>query len=101
MATNTLYKMRGVALKEINGGHDTSYGHLPKYCEMVKATNPGSEAHCVWKQLNPPDPALTFSTIFISFKAAIDGVITGCRSLVGVDGAHLKGHFGGVLLSAV
>ncbi|XP_021761407.1 uncharacterized protein LOC110726260 [Chenopodium quinoa] len=101
MATNTLYKMRGVALKEINGGHDTSYGYLPKYCEMVKETNLGLAANCAWKQLNPPDPSLTFSSIFISFKAAIDGVVAGCRSLVGVDGAHLKGHFGGVLLSVV
>ncbi|XP_021717631.1 uncharacterized protein LOC110685408 [Chenopodium quinoa] len=101
MATNTLYKMRGVALKEINGGHDTSYGYLPKYCEMIKETNPGSAANCAWKQLNPPDPSLTFSSIFISFKAAIDGVVAGCRSLVGVDGAHLKGHFGGILMSAM
>ncbi|XP_021769696.1 uncharacterized protein LOC110733936 [Chenopodium quinoa] len=68
---------------------------------MVKETNPGSAANRAWKQLNPPDPSLTFSSIFISFKAAIDGVVAGCRSLVGVDGAHLKGHFGGVLLSAV
>ncbi|XP_021773240.1 uncharacterized protein LOC110737171 [Chenopodium quinoa] len=101
METSTLYKMRAVALKEINGGHDTSYGHLPKYCEMVKETNPGSAANYAWKKLNPPDPSLTFSSIFISFKADIDGVVAGCRSLVGVDGAHLKGHFGGVLLSAV
>ncbi|XP_021762539.1 uncharacterized protein LOC110727280 [Chenopodium quinoa] len=101
MATSTLYKMRGVALKEINGGHDNSYGYLPKYCEMIKETNPGSAANCAWKQLNPPDPSFTFSSIFISFKVAIDGVVAGCRSLVGVDGAHLKGHFGGILLSAV
>ncbi|XP_074290438.1 uncharacterized protein LOC141617155 [Silene latifolia] len=29
------------------------------------------------------------------------GLIRGCRSLIGVDGAHLKGNHGGVLLSAV
>ncbi|KAL2903517.1 Phosphoenolpyruvate carboxylase [Bienertia sinuspersici] len=34
MATSTLYKMRAVALREINGEHDESYGFLPKYCEM-------------------------------------------------------------------
>ncbi|XP_021741129.1 uncharacterized protein LOC110707405 [Chenopodium quinoa] len=67
MATSTLYKTRRVALREINGGHDSSYGYLPKYCEM----------------------------------GAIDGLATRCRSLIGVDGAHLKGNFGGVLLSAV
>ncbi|XP_021766518.1 uncharacterized protein LOC110730976 [Chenopodium quinoa] len=30
MATSTLYKMRSIALREINGGHDESYGHLPR-----------------------------------------------------------------------
>ncbi|XP_010689448.1 uncharacterized protein LOC104903146 [Beta vulgaris subsp. vulgaris] len=70
MATSTLYKMRTVALREMNGGHDESYAWLPKYYEVVRSTNPGSIAN--W-----------------------------CRSLVGVDGAHLKGNFGGVLLSVV
>ncbi|XP_021723907.1 uncharacterized protein LOC110691293 [Chenopodium quinoa] len=69
MATSTLYKMRSIALLEINGGHDESYGHLP--------------------------------SIFISFKGAIDELGAGCRSLIGVDGAHLKGNYGGVLLFAV
>lgn len=36
MATSTLYKMRSVTLAEIIGGHDESYGFLPKYCEMIK-----------------------------------------------------------------
>ncbi|XP_021713750.1 uncharacterized protein LOC110681903 isoform X2 [Chenopodium quinoa] len=100
MATSTLYKMRSIALREINGGHDESYGHLPRYCEMVKQTNPGSAANCAWRK-NDPQLSLTFSSIFISFKGAIDGLGAGCRSLIGVDGAHLKGNYGGVLLSAV
>lgn len=28
-------------------------------------------------------------------------MVAGCKSLIGVDGSHLKGNFGGVLLSAV
>ncbi|KAL2930320.1 Regulatory solute carrier protein family 1 member 1 [Bienertia sinuspersici] len=101
MATSTLYKMRSIGVREINGGHDESYGKLPRYCEMVKQTNPGSAAFCAWTPQNDPQCPLTFSSIFISFKGAIDGLGTCCRSLVGVDGAHLKGNYGGVLLSAV
>ncbi|XP_021755188.1 uncharacterized protein LOC110720458 [Chenopodium quinoa] len=93
--------MRSMALREINGGHDESYGHLPRYCEMVKQTNPSSSAFCAWKQRNDPPRSLVFSNIFISFKEVIEGLAAGCRSLIRVDGAHLKGNYGGVLLSAV
>ena len=48
-----------------------------------------------------PERPLIFKSIFISFKGVIDGLSAGCRSLIGVDGAHLKGSFGGVLLSAI
>lgn len=41
------------------------------------------------------------ATIFISFKGALDGVLNDCRSIIGVDGDHLKGNFGGVMLSTV
>ncbi|KAL2937069.1 Methionyl-tRNA formyltransferase [Bienertia sinuspersici] len=34
MAKTSLYKMRALALKMINGGHDESYSFLPKYAEM-------------------------------------------------------------------
>ena len=29
------------------------------------------------------------------------GFLAGCRPLIGVDGTHLKGNYGGILLSAV
>ncbi|XP_021750684.1 uncharacterized protein LOC110716379 [Chenopodium quinoa] len=64
---------------------------------MVRQTNPGSAAYCAWSQQNGPNKALIFSSIFISFKGVIDGVGAGCRSLIGVDGTHLKGNYGGIL----
>ncbi|KAL2924915.1 Methionyl-tRNA formyltransferase [Bienertia sinuspersici] len=101
MAKTSLYKMRALALKMINGGHDESYSFLPKYAEMVKLTNPESAAHCVWVEGQGPEKPLVFKSIFISFKGVIDGLSAGCRSLIGVDGTHLKGSFGGILLSAI
>ncbi|KAJ0037891.1 hypothetical protein Pint_23438 [Pistacia integerrima] len=38
---------------------------------------------------------------FAGFAAQKKGFIEGCRHFIGVDGCHLKGPYGGVLLSAV
>ena len=101
LKTNTLYKMRTLALKEINRGHDERYGYLPSYAEMVKQTNQGSVAICAWEAEESIERPLTFTSIFISFGATISGLVNGCRGLIGVDGAHLKGQYGGTLLSAI
>lgn len=100
MCQSTLYKVRGKALIDIHGGHDESYTLLPRYCEMIKETNPTSTAFCAWSEPHPEKP-LAFSSIFIVFRGALDGLFAGYRSLTGVDGAHLKGNYGGVLLSEV
>ncbi|XP_057548020.1 uncharacterized protein LOC130826447 [Amaranthus tricolor] len=81
LKTSTLYKMRTLALKEINGGHYESYGYLPAEDSIERP--------------------LTFTSIFISFGATISGLVKGCKGLIGVDGAHLKGQYGGTLLSSI
>ncbi|XP_021775764.1 uncharacterized protein LOC110739622 [Chenopodium quinoa] len=101
MSASTLYRMRSKALRDINGGHDISYAQLPDYREMVRSTNPGSATFCAWTPQDHIDRPLQFLNIFISFKGCIDGLLSGCKSFIGVDGAHLKGNYGGVLLSAV
>ncbi|KAL2899681.1 putative membrane protein insertion efficiency factor [Bienertia sinuspersici] len=98
---STIYKIKSEALQKIHGGHDVSYSYLPKYCEMIKSTNPLSAAFCSWTPPTHPDKPLSFSTIFITFRGALEGLFAGCRSLIGVDGIHLKGNFGGILLSKV
>ena len=37
----------------------------------------------------------------MSFAAQFRGLVSSCRGLVGVDGCHLKGNYGSVLLSAI
>ncbi|XP_010668053.2 uncharacterized protein LOC104885042 [Beta vulgaris subsp. vulgaris] len=74
---------------------------IPTYCEVLKNLNPGSVANYAWNLPSHPERPLGFSSIFIAFKEVVDWVFTGCRSLVGVNGAHLKANYGGVLLSAV
>ncbi|XP_028100416.1 uncharacterized protein LOC114299785 [Camellia sinensis] len=41
------------------------------------------------------------SQIFISFEAMKKWCIDGCKPIIWVDGCHLKGPYGGVLISAV
>ncbi|KAL2935023.1 Alpha-methylacyl-CoA racemase [Bienertia sinuspersici] len=101
MSKSTLYRAKQAALQQIYGGHDVSYTYLPAYCDAIIASNPNSYAQHSWYPPNHPERPLSFATIFICFKAALDGFFAGCRVLIGVDGAFLKGNYGEVLLSAV
>ncbi|KAL0455185.1 UNVERIFIED_CONTAM: hypothetical protein Slati_0857700 [Sesamum latifolium] len=42
-----------------------------------------------------------FSKFYICFDALRRGFLSGCRPVIGVDGCHLKGPYGGVFLTAV
>nr|XP_027071981.1 uncharacterized protein LOC113696796 [Coffea arabica] len=68
--------------------------------EMLKQHNLGSicKIHC-----DRPNILVEprFLRLFVSFKGQKDGFLTGCRPFVGFDGCHLKGSFGGVLLTVV
>lgn len=43
----------------------------------------------------------TLKRFFLCFDAMKKGFINGCRPFLGIDGCHLKGPFGGVLLAAI
>ncbi|XP_010672552.2 uncharacterized protein LOC104889107 [Beta vulgaris subsp. vulgaris] len=101
MRLSTLYRMKRYVIDKLFGGHDESYAHLPAYAEIIKETNPESKAFCAWKNSEGIPRQLLFTSIFISFSAQWKGFLGGCRPLIGVDGCHLKGNYGGVLLSAV
>ncbi|KAL2929814.1 Transposase for insertion sequence element IS905 [Bienertia sinuspersici] len=101
MTKSTFYRMRNEALIEIYRGHDVSYSYLPKYCEKIKKKNPNSLATCGWKILSTPKRPLVFNGIFISFRGVLNGLLAGCRSLVGVHGCHLSGNYAGIFLSTV
>jgi len=42
-----------------------------------------------------------FKRFFLCMKATKEGFKHGCRQFIGIDGFHLNGSFGGVLLSIV
>lgn len=95
-----LYKVKTLAKREIHGGFDDSYGLLPRYAEMIKATNPGSYALVTWTG-NTRAVVPKFKACFFAFAANVRGFIGGCRPLIGIDGVHLSGNYKDILLSAL
>ncbi|CAA7035289.1 unnamed protein product [Microthlaspi erraticum] len=69
------------------------YANLPAYLERIKEANPGSVTDLV------RDPDDRFKYCFLSFGASIAGFQYLGRVIV-VDGTHLTGTYGGVLLVA-
>ena len=95
-----VYRAREKAREEIEGTHAASYSKIPKYAVLLRQSNPGSLCKVHYDRPNLlVEPR--FLRLFISFKGQKDGFLTGCRPFIGFDGCHLKGNFGGVLLTAV
>ncbi|KAF8389413.1 hypothetical protein HHK36_026108 [Tetracentron sinense] len=95
-----LYRAWVKARDEIEGNHGKPYGKLPVYAEVVRETNSSSLVKIEYDRtrlsVNP-----TFKRFFICFEAMKSGFLKGCRTFKGLDGCHLKGPYGGVLLVAI
>ncbi|KAL2942890.1 Filamentous hemagglutinin, partial [Bienertia sinuspersici] len=94
------YKVKSIAREQIYGGFAESYGLLPSYAEMIKASNPGSYALITWTG-DSANQDHQFKACFFSFAASVKGFLGGCRPIIGIDGAHLSGYYKGVMLTAV
>lgn len=93
------YRAKRKALKEIEGSPDYQYTKLWDYAEEIKRSNPGSTV--VLGTEEDQDGEHRFSRMYICFYALKQGFLAGCRPIIGVDGCHLKGPHGGILLTAV
>ncbi|XP_048319534.2 uncharacterized protein LOC125418882 [Ziziphus jujuba] len=95
-----IYRAKKKALDRMGGDHAGSYKKLYKYANIWMIQNLGTMA-----LIKAARPAIIdnpqFQRFFLSFLAQKQGFLTGCRSFIGLDGCHLKGPFGGILLSAV
>ncbi|XP_022855345.1 uncharacterized protein LOC111376618 [Olea europaea var. sylvestris] len=77
ISRNVACRMRQYAKEILFGTLQEQFGLLRRYAAEVHRTNPGS-------------------SIFITLKEQ-----DGCRKVIGVDGCHLRGCFGGIMLTAV
>ena len=82
------------------GSHSNSYKKLAKYAQLLRQTNPRSYMKMQLDRLDITQNP-TFKRFFVCFEAMRKGFVEACRPFIGLDGCHLKGNFGGVLLVVV
>lgn len=83
------YRAKERALNIINGSHEEAYGQLPKYCEEIMRSNPGSTV-----KLELDAETNQFKRLFVCFGTSAMG-LAHCRPLLGLDGTHLKHKYQG------
>ncbi|KAK2656600.1 hypothetical protein Ddye_009652 [Dipteronia dyeriana] len=93
----TIYRAKKIVLETEKFHHVEAFGKLRKYENAIQTYNPGTN---VFVAMNPDVKSKnpTFLRFYLSFKACQLGFLNGCRPLIGLDGCHLSGKFGGVLL---
>ncbi|KAJ4725750.1 Mutator-like transposase [Melia azedarach] len=95
-----IYRGKRLALKCVGGDHKTAYAEIYKYANAVRKYNEQSITF-VLSSIPSGSKGPTFESFFLSFGAQIEGFIAGCRPYIGLDGCHLRGAYGGVLLTVV
>ncbi|KAJ4955180.1 hypothetical protein NE237_011963 [Protea cynaroides] len=95
------YKSIMIANEENEGSFSNSYALLPHYGRLMLEGNPGSIVKLQYVERQDSEGKPIFKRSFVGPKACIDGFAQGCRPFNGLDGCHLKGMFGRVLLSTV
>ncbi|GMJ12330.1 hypothetical protein HRI_004902200 [Hibiscus trionum] len=87
-------RAKNLALEKLHGDIKGQYTRLYDYLGELRSSNPGTTT--VLKL----DEGV-FERLYICMQAMKDGFKGGCRPIICLDGCHLKGHYGGQLLSAV
>ena len=85
------WRARERALNVINGSHEEAYNSLPKYCQEIQRSNPGSTV-----QLDIDPTTNRFKRLFICFAASAMGFAY-CRPVLGLDGTHLTHKYQGTI----
>ncbi|TXG57639.1 hypothetical protein EZV62_015468 [Acer yangbiense] len=98
--TWTLYRAKQKAVESSGEDLKAAYKKLYKYGNIVRIRNSGSTA-----LLKVHRPALgapaQFQRFFLIFYGQKAGFLAGCKPFVRLNGCHLKGLYGGVLLTVV
>ena len=66
---------------------------------MIRVTDVGSKV-ILQTKITEPNTQPKFKRMYVRYDAQKVGFFGGCKSLIGLDGYHLKGKFGGHILSA-
>ncbi|KAK4410830.1 hypothetical protein Sango_0156000 [Sesamum angolense] len=94
-------ELKEKALNAIDGAADDQFALLWDYAEELRKSNPRSNVIMMMTDSDDGNVNKKFAKFYVMFDALRVGFLSGCRPIIGVDGCHLKGPHGGVLLTAV
>ena len=101
VSRHAIGRARRLALKNIKGEHVEQYSLLWDYMNAVKKSMPDSTVHMELEDVEACQEIRRFKRIYICLGLVKKGFMAGCRPMIGLDSCHLKGQYGGQLLSAV
>ncbi|XP_030958619.1 uncharacterized protein LOC115980526 [Quercus lobata] len=99
LSLSQVYRSRKATKGLITGNEEAQYSLLRDYAEMILRTDVGSRV-ILQTEMENENAKPKFKRMYIRYNAQKVGFLGGCRPFVELDGCHLKGRFGGQLLSA-
>ncbi|KAG8377755.1 hypothetical protein BUALT_Bualt08G0066000 [Buddleja alternifolia] len=95
------YRAKSLALKAIEGNAEEQYTKLWNYAQEMRRLNPGSTVIMQMTEVDGQGMGRKFDKFYVGLNGLRKGFMSGCRPILGVDGCHLKGPHGGILLTCV
>nr|XP_023915130.1 uncharacterized protein LOC112026669 [Quercus suber] len=100
ISDSQVYRAKRKATDLITGDEQLQYGKLRDYAEMIRLNDKGSRV-ILQTEMEDENAQPKFKRIYIRYNAQKLGFLGGCKPIISLNGCHLKGRFGGQILSAI
>ena len=97
---NQVYRAKKKATDLTIGDERLQYGKFRDYTEMIILNDKGCRV-ILQTEMEDENAQPKFKRMYIRYNAQKVGFLGGCRPIIGLDGCHLKGRFGGQILAAI
>lgn len=94
------YKAMAMAKTVIKGEVEENFNKIWNYYSEIRKTNPKATCEVKLSDLTYEGGKKRFLRMYVCWEACKEG-FKFCRPIIGVDGCHLKGKAGGMLLTAI
>ncbi|XP_075659076.1 uncharacterized protein LOC142628940 [Castanea sativa] len=94
-----VYRTKRKATNLITRDEQLQYGKLRDYAEMIRLNDKGSRV-ILQTEMEDENAQPKFKRMYIRYNAQKVGFLGDCRPIIGLDGCHLKGIFGGQIIFA-
>ncbi|XP_038693818.1 uncharacterized protein LOC119991542 [Tripterygium wilfordii] len=93
-------RVRKSILSDLVGNCMKEYGKLRDYAEELIHSNPGTTVSLLTDRQDENQPPV-FKAFYCCFKSCKEGILNGCRPVLGIDGCFLKGLVKEEMLTAI